>query len=752
MRQPGTPPAWHHDPNWRRWIEQLFRRTARARYALKIQGPLIAQVNTRQKRLFLNPDLIPLGTGPYRFDGADNHERLTRLLRALTCHEAGHVQFSDLKPAGAFGELWNALEDERIERCMIRRHPELYADFTFIGDVMLERAGNTNALTLSRACHLWRWAHDRPEIPFSTQNDELWEQELRPRVEAAWESSRQDLMQLTREIFELLPPEEQQDSPLEQQQDEVRPSASGSGNNEHQPEERSTRKPQTRKQTAEPGSDRERDQNDSSPESSKTAGDTGVTEQPDPDSSDRNEAGTQPDSAAAQEQPAKPSPDNGPEQEPDSGDTGVTGSESAEDGDTPGGEEGDEPGDTDSGDTDSGDTGVTGSESAGNGDTPGGGESKQQTDSPTSGNSAGNMGIATAADQEGQEAAADPFAGLWASVKQDPDQPQEAAEAQLSDHDLRDEGRPPDGDDLEEADTDPEAGKDGDTGVTEHSGEKDADETPLPEEPQDVDPDEELDWSEGGVIDRETEYSGAPLPGPPQRTEINEDPIKEVERPARLLSSILAPPTAPGGKRPHRTKGRYSYSRHQQGYERYFEHKRSEEKPDTYLLKLAIDISGSMKGRALAAAQKAALMVVRAAELAQARTDLLAFNDQPFSVGEFHAPPKEKYAAILKLRASGGTSVHSALQYLLIPSARPGEQEILVIISDGDIGGLDEFRCKTLMEGETRMVLPVLIGDAADSKANWERVFGQAQAAEHLDDISRIIRRRIERHRLQEFR
>ena len=120
--------------------------------------------------------------------------------------------FSAAKPQDQLGWLWNALEDERMEREVIRRFPELERDFTFLGDALL--LGNPPAHDLLGACLTWRWAWDSAggQLSLAPEQSILWEEEIRPLVERAWNARKDEVEGLARQILELLPPEESNDA------------------------------------------------------------------------------------------------------------------------------------------------------------------------------------------------------------------------------------------------------------------------------------------------------------------------------------------------------------------------------------------------------------------------------------------------------------------------------------------------------------------------------------------------------------
>ncbi|KQR25717.1 hypothetical protein [Deinococcus sp. Leaf326] len=303
--------AWHQQLAWRRYVEQLFRLVSRRRdFRLELQrGRLIAGVIPEQRRVLLNPDLIPVPAMGVRFDPQTPHGQRTQLLRAIMAHEAGHVVFSASKPAGELGWLWNALEDERMERLVMRRFPELCSDFDFLGDAMLLK-DDPEPIDFMTACLRWRWSYDRPDVPFElqAQDQEAWEQ-ARPLVEEAWETTRDGVERLAAQILALRPAPPAGESP------KSRPelSADGGGMSEEQPEEQ-----EQAPKTGEPGEDEE----------AEGAGGGGETSDPEQDDAQaEDEARTGGGDSSEQEDDAPEAPETSTEP---SGATAVT-SEDEED-------------------------------------------------------------------------------------------------------------------------------------------------------------------------------------------------------------------------------------------------------------------------------------------------------------------------------------------------------------------------------------------------------------------------------------
>ncbi len=240
-KQPVTP-AWHQQLAWRTYVTALFGVVSRRRdFTTEFRvGSLIAGVIPDQRRLLINPSLIPLPDARLRFDPVTEHGRRVRLLRAIAAHEAGHVVFSARKPADPaddrVGWLWNALEDERMERLVVRRFPDLAPDLTFLGDAMFLKDPKPTT-DLLNACLVWRWAHDTDAGPFQVEADQalLWDRCVRPLVEAAWEAHRDDVEHIAREILALIPRTDDAGGRGDQPDDSL--SADGGGMSAPQPEE-----------------------------------------------------------------------------------------------------------------------------------------------------------------------------------------------------------------------------------------------------------------------------------------------------------------------------------------------------------------------------------------------------------------------------------------------------------------------------------------------------------------------------------
>ncbi len=187
---------WHQQPHWKRYFRDLFAYYARHWYTVIIgdQFPYAA-VNSSARQVFINPEQTPPISGLIRHRPSSEGEFLSMMMQSLIAHEAGHVHFSGRKPQEPLlGQLWNTLEDERMERLMAARFPELERWFDFIGDTVLVQSMPTSDLLAG--CLLHRWEHDRPgQKRFNPNHEqlELWEQ-VKTLVEASWIAAHSDVV------------------------------------------------------------------------------------------------------------------------------------------------------------------------------------------------------------------------------------------------------------------------------------------------------------------------------------------------------------------------------------------------------------------------------------------------------------------------------------------------------------------------------------------------------------------------------
>ncbi len=157
---------------------------------------------------------LPTTWGTTRVERAGELEVLCA--RALAAHEAGHVVYTTtgVTTGGAHHHLTNILEDERIERLVARDDRRAAVDLAELG-LRQWRAGcapaGTRAARLVNAALYGRWDARRPAGEPSRlvleDDDErrLWEEEIRPRVEEAWDAPDTGRVAvLAREILRVL--------------------------------------------------------------------------------------------------------------------------------------------------------------------------------------------------------------------------------------------------------------------------------------------------------------------------------------------------------------------------------------------------------------------------------------------------------------------------------------------------------------------------------------------------------------------
>lgn len=201
---------WYQQNNVKAWLGHLFALTSRkSTYTLQLGGSQgLAWVNPQQRRIFVSTKLPEIKEqGLLRFDPLAPRPRLEMLLKGLVIHEAAHVRHSLEKPAGQIGQIWNCIEDERIERLMAAEYPELLPVFAFLGDVVTEAQSEHWDYSIKEGLLAWRFEHDRvdPRWKPQAQSCTLWNEEILPRLEAGWAAPDSEVVtELATEIYELL--------------------------------------------------------------------------------------------------------------------------------------------------------------------------------------------------------------------------------------------------------------------------------------------------------------------------------------------------------------------------------------------------------------------------------------------------------------------------------------------------------------------------------------------------------------------
>jgi len=197
-------PTWWQNPKTHASLEDTIARVGGSDYELDISpiNPLGATSHTL-KKVLINPTAIsyPKQISKrklIRYAPSGKTQWQKKLTMAVAYHEAAHICYSDEKPSQPLlGWLWNALEDGRIEKLLGNTAWHIKRLFNFIGDAVWSDLEATSELL--SGCLLWRWewqypADSRKFIPSSPSAQKLWEEEIRPLVEEAWDADNSDLV------------------------------------------------------------------------------------------------------------------------------------------------------------------------------------------------------------------------------------------------------------------------------------------------------------------------------------------------------------------------------------------------------------------------------------------------------------------------------------------------------------------------------------------------------------------------------
>lgn len=205
--QSSSPLPWPQQSRWRTFVNDLFRYySRRSNYTVVMTDQYgTAAVDPVHHVVYLSPELLPTAApDTVRHAPGDDLGVRALLIRGLMAHEAGHVQFSLDKPAALLGQLWNALEDERMERLMAQRYPELEEAFSFLGDTLAEKVSGGWTGTSLEGCLAMRFEHDRPQPKWQPTNPDEWA-DIWPLVQAAWTAPDSDrVVWISRCILQLL--------------------------------------------------------------------------------------------------------------------------------------------------------------------------------------------------------------------------------------------------------------------------------------------------------------------------------------------------------------------------------------------------------------------------------------------------------------------------------------------------------------------------------------------------------------------
>jgi len=217
---------WNHTTQlpwweWRPAIDRLFTwgrallRGQKYRILLNDRDTHLGWEHAESKTICINPnkvaELLP--------DWDQHLTRVWNLARGVLAHEVGHARYSGEYPVQPLlAQLVNALDDERIERAMAASNAALAPLFDLVGTTvwsqMQARAQSSSPPQDSEwgvlsSCLAWRWEHDHPEldslIGLTGRWQSIWESEVRPRIETAWEApTTDDVIALANEILDVL--------------------------------------------------------------------------------------------------------------------------------------------------------------------------------------------------------------------------------------------------------------------------------------------------------------------------------------------------------------------------------------------------------------------------------------------------------------------------------------------------------------------------------------------------------------------
>lgn len=190
---------------WRHYAAALVRyHGRRSDFSVRLSKSIpTACVIPSRKQVIINPEWERTPNEHLSRVQVRGHDRLRLTLEGLAAHEAGHIRFSGDMPAGLLGQLWNALEDERLERLQCQDFGVARA-FTFLGDyTLLSSAQDEGFFTAQAGVLLWRFQHDFSHSIWQTE-DPRWK-DVEPLVEEAWAASdSDDVIEIARKIMEIL--------------------------------------------------------------------------------------------------------------------------------------------------------------------------------------------------------------------------------------------------------------------------------------------------------------------------------------------------------------------------------------------------------------------------------------------------------------------------------------------------------------------------------------------------------------------
>lgn len=736
-----TWPVWATDLQWLQFTQQLAQyytnRTGVSAWTTQFREQSVAPayVLPLARTLILHPHL--LGPEIPSVFPRRRHDRRTSIdltLRGLIAHEAGHVRFSCAKPAGeALGQLWNILEDERIERRMAHAHEHarisLGPAFDLLGDHILARNLRDAAKEkvppekqpLIWWTLVWRAGHDHPLFNHRP-SDPRWEGGVRQLVEQAWVAdTSEEVVELAQAILDIVG----NDPPMKL------PDVSATGAGSEQREEPPPMPTRQRPAQPQPKDEDQAQDDTSEAESQEPSTQTGPGDAEDGETQDSSTQDTdasdegQESDPSTREQDEEPAPSEHTEEQAEQDDT--TDSEGE---DTEGHDEGDPAAD---GEGDGGDSNDETSEPQAPGaeGTPDGGEDEGQD--PSEGSEAeGQEHSAPDGSNDGEQEAPD--------THDDPgeaDGPSDPS-ADADEQDTREEGDAPD-----TPDGPTEEGHEDGNAKLDTPDEQDA--PAAPQEPH---------WTPAPSQAREPQAPKHVLPQGQSAHELNAAPTHSpldavtIESMARTTSTLLKATTRPGLESASMTRGRFSYERHYARAERQFRHRTHPTRTERVHVSFVGDRSGSMSSRwngestRLQGMHAAACIFTRAAQLDGTVLHAVLFDDNTYVVTDERTPVNEAPARIRTheaFRPGGYTLLWPALQVALGRVIPPGEHHLIVIACDGELDPHDQLRVQDLVRrrGTNTAILPLLIGEDA-CLGTWQTMFPGAQVARRPQDLVRL--------------
>lgn len=209
---------------------------------------------------------------------------------------------------------------------------------------------------------------------------------------------------------------------------------------------------------------------------------------------------------------------------------------------------------------------------------------------------------------------------------------------------------------------------------------------------------------------------------------------RELEGEIRRLAAVLMQPGKPDRTLASRDRGRYRYDREATGSERPFDLRVGAEKPGLTHLRLAVDVSSSMRGERLNQARRLTFSVTAAAQRCQMPMVAVAFDDAVHPLFDPQTRPTAALNAVAALRTLHNTSLAPALHTIWQP-VLPGKS-LTFILTDGELDDSDYAACQRLRVKHTGVVVPVLLEQDDDVRQQYEAAFGVCVA---LSDASQMV-------------